>query len=272
MFHALCNVPWSALPSQSYRLSPPIALGHRRSSTQTEPILFRVDCQPSVLALPSLPLHPVTLRPSATMPTTLSIPHLPSNYRLHIALFTSVTNAAHLHSQLLAKNAEYEYAFIEPSILVSHLQPISAGFRAIHDLLDPDVGLRTPNVHSETVFSLSPTHNITDSYRRFGISPSSTSVLAIKILDTSLASYSESSTLERLASIVEGTEVNFDTKEIRKLTDLSKVKKYYKLKDLGYVDQLYKKKGRTIEEKSEEQAWRDLEGAVLGAMALRSLV
>ncbi|KAK6522864.1 hypothetical protein TWF281_002294 [Arthrobotrys megalospora] len=206
------------------------------------------------------------------MPTTLSLPHLPSSYRLHIALFTSVGNAAHLHSQLLAKNPEYEYAFIEPSILVSHLQPISACFRAIHDLLDPDVGLRTPNVHSETVFSLSPTHNITDSYRRFGISPSSTAVLAIKILDTSLASYSESDTLDRLASIVEGTEVEFATGEIRKLTDLSKVKKYYKLKDMGYVDQLYKKKGRTAEEKSEEETWRDLEVAVLGAMALRSLV
>ncbi|KAF3925131.1 hypothetical protein ABW20_dc0100821 [Dactylellina cionopaga] len=206
------------------------------------------------------------------MPTTLSLSHLPPSYKVHVALFTSVTNAAHLHSQLLAKNTEYEYAFIDPSILVSHLQPLAAAFRAIHDLLDPAVGLRTPNVHSETVFSLSPTHNITDSYRRFGISPTSTSVLVIKILDSSLEIYSESSTLSHIASIIEGEELPFTTEAIRKFTDVAKVKKYYKLKDLGYADALYKKKGREVKEKSEEENWHDLEAAVLGQMALRSLV
>ncbi|KAK6539269.1 hypothetical protein TWF694_009504 [Orbilia ellipsospora] len=206
------------------------------------------------------------------MPTTLSLVSLPPSHKLHIGLFENVTNAAHLHSQLLARNTEYEYAFIDASILVSNLQPLSAAFRAIHDLLDPTVGLRTPNVHSETVFSLSPTHNITDSYRRFGISPSSTAILVIKILDTTNPEYSEAETLKHLISIISGDEIEFTTENIRRFTDLAKVKKYYKLKDLGYVDELYKKKGREVKSKSEEEGWRDLEVAVLGQMALRSLV
>ncbi|KAF3914003.1 hypothetical protein ABW21_db0208861 [Orbilia brochopaga] len=193
-------------------------------------------------------------------------------YQLHIALFAAVSNAADLHAQLLAKNTVYEYAFIDPSVLVSTLQPLAAAFRAVHDLLDPAVGLRTPNVHSETVFSLSPSHNITDSYRRFGISPSSTAVLAIKILDTTAPTYSEPDVLSALSSLVHGTEIPFTTASIRELTDISKVKKYYKLKDLYAADALYARKGRQVEKRSVEQEWADLEVAVLGQMALRSLV
>ncbi|KAF3932773.1 hypothetical protein ABW19_dt0206923 [Dactylella cylindrospora] len=206
------------------------------------------------------------------MPTVLALEHLPENWKLHIGLFTSVTNAAHLHSQLLAKNSEYEYAFIDPAILVSHLQPLAAAYRAIRDSLDPKAGLRTPNVHSETVFSLSPTHNITDSYRRFGISPTSTSVLAIKILDTNTPGYSEEETLSHLTTIITGEEVPFTTESIRQFTDLAKVKKYYKLKDLGALDKLHEKAGKEVKKKTEAETWRQLHMAILGAMALRSLV
>ncbi|EWC43604.1 hypothetical protein DRE_01491 [Drechslerella stenobrocha 248] len=209
------------------------------------------------------------------MPIAVSLDGLPASYKLHIGLFTNVTNAAALHAQLLAKNSDYEYAFIDPSILVSTLQPLAAAFRAVHDLLDPAVGLRTPNVHSETVFSLSPSHNITDSYRRFGISPTSTSLLAIKILDTSAAAgYSEQETLDRIAAIIDGEEAPFTTAALRQLTDIAKVKKYYKLKDLGAVDALYARrgKGKEVKEKSEAESRADLEVAVLGQMALRSLV
>ncbi|KAK6338711.1 hypothetical protein TWF696_009523 [Orbilia brochopaga] len=207
------------------------------------------------------------------MPEVIPLAGAPG-YKLHLALFDSVSNAAALHAQLLAKNPAYEYAFIDPSVLVSTLQPLAAAFRAVHDLLDPAVGLRTPNVHSETVFSLSPSHNITDSYRRFGISPSSTALLAIKILDTTSPTYSESDVLAALSSLVDGTEIPFTTPSLRALTDVAKVKKCYKLKDMYAVEALYARKGRRKEEgsRSGDMVWADLEVAVLGQMALRSLV
>ena len=48
--------------------------------------------------------------------TTLSLPHLPPNsHNVHIAVLKGIRNAEHIRSQLLAGNADYEYAFIDAS-------------------------------------------------------------------------------------------------------------------------------------------------------------
>lgn len=49
--------------------------------------------------------------------TTLALDHLPPGHAVHIALFHSVTNAAVLHSHLLAGNTDFEYAFIDASLV-----------------------------------------------------------------------------------------------------------------------------------------------------------
>lgn len=48
---------------------------------------------------------------------TLTLEHLPADYAVHLALFKNVKNAAFLHAQLLARNPEFEYAFIDASIV-----------------------------------------------------------------------------------------------------------------------------------------------------------
>ena len=48
---------------------------------------------------------------------TIQLEHLPASHVLHVALFHSVTNAAFLHQQLLDGNAEFEYAFIDASVV-----------------------------------------------------------------------------------------------------------------------------------------------------------
>lgn len=50
---------------------------------------------------------------------SLHLEHLPESYTLHAALFHSVTNASFLHQQLLAGNSDFEYAFIDASIVSS---------------------------------------------------------------------------------------------------------------------------------------------------------
>lgn len=46
--------------------------------------------------------------------TTLNLPHFPpDSHSVHIAVLKNVQNAEHLRSQLLAGNADYEYAFID---------------------------------------------------------------------------------------------------------------------------------------------------------------
>lgn len=44
--------------------------------------------------------------------STIELPHLPQ-YPVHISLFKDVRNSKFLREQLLAANAEFEYAFVD---------------------------------------------------------------------------------------------------------------------------------------------------------------
>ena len=48
---------------------------------------------------------------------SVNLAHIPQDYTVHIALFSPITNASFLHQQLLAGNTEFEYAFIDASIV-----------------------------------------------------------------------------------------------------------------------------------------------------------
>lgn len=48
---------------------------------------------------------------------TIALEHVPASHTLHMALYKDVANAAHLQSQLLARNPEFEYALIDASIV-----------------------------------------------------------------------------------------------------------------------------------------------------------
>jgi EKC/KEOPS complex subunit CGI121/TPRKB len=47
---------------------------------------------------------------------TINLPHVPS-LPVHVALYRDVQNAAFLQAQLLAGQAEYQYAFIDASMV-----------------------------------------------------------------------------------------------------------------------------------------------------------
>ena len=54
---------------------------------------------------------------------TVALDHVPASYSVHIAFFRDVGNASFLHQQLLARNGEFEYAFIDASIVSSMPHP-----------------------------------------------------------------------------------------------------------------------------------------------------
>jgi EKC/KEOPS complex subunit CGI121/TPRKB len=89
---------------------------------------------------------------------TITLEHIPVDYAVHLNFFRDVQNAAFLHSQLLYRNADFEYAFIDASVVVSRRQILAAIYKALTLLLDGS--LKTPNVHSEIVASLSPSSNV----------------------------------------------------------------------------------------------------------------
>jgi EKC/KEOPS complex subunit CGI121/TPRKB len=48
---------------------------------------------------------------------TIRLPHLPSALPVHIALYRDVNNSPFLRQQLLSGNADFEYAFIDASMV-----------------------------------------------------------------------------------------------------------------------------------------------------------
>jgi EKC/KEOPS complex subunit CGI121/TPRKB len=48
---------------------------------------------------------------------TIHLPHLPSALAVHIALYRDVKNSPFLRQQLLSGNADFEYAFIDASMV-----------------------------------------------------------------------------------------------------------------------------------------------------------
>ena len=87
----------------------------------------------------------------------ITLPHL-SGHSLQACLFRDVQNASFLRRQLLEGNQEFEYAFLDASLLLSRRQVLAACFTAINDRLSGR--LKSRNVHSEIVFALSPNNNV----------------------------------------------------------------------------------------------------------------
>ncbi|KAL6859741.1 hypothetical protein ACO1O0_003765 [Amphichorda felina] len=183
--------------------------------------------------------------------------HLPAAYTVHIALFRNVRNAAFLHSQLLARNPDFEYGLVDASIIASRLHLLSAVFKAVVSAASNT--LKTPNVHSEIVTCLSASSNIAEAYRRYGISPSTKDLLVIKVAIDGTPSTEQIS--EHLSSNIEGDIVPVTDQTLAGLADFSKLSKYYKLNGLKWLDGI----------KDKAAKHKEIEMLILGGMALRGV-
>jgi len=77
-------------------------------------------------------------------------------------------------------------------------------------------------VHSEVIWALNPSNNITEALRRYGVSDDSTALLVIRI-----DPIEPSQVKSKMSAVVEGTQVPLS--ELAGLTDWVAVKKYNKL-------------------------------------------
>ncbi|KAJ6511975.1 kinase binding protein CGI-121-domain-containing protein [Mycena vitilis] len=152
---------------------------------------------------------------------------------VHAALYTNVSDSDSLRKRLLtASTAEgsdgererdaVNFSFIEARLItsVNHLR--TAIYQAI--LAESQSSLRTKTVHSEIIWALNPTNNISEAMRRYGVSDATTALIVVRIGGPELLAEN----VERdMNAIVKGTQASFT--ELANLTDWTAIKKYHKL-------------------------------------------
>ncbi|ERF72566.1 hypothetical protein EPUS_02848 [Endocarpon pusillum Z07020] len=236
---------------------------------------------------------------------TVHLAHLPPDLPVYIALFYGVQNIPFLRHQLLASNSDFEYAFIDASLILSRTHVLAACFRALNDYLCGR--LKSRNVHSEIVFALSPNNTrlfvypinpwvggqILEAFRTFGMQGTTTNLLVIKVpvpvSNTKPATIpqpapsaapeqppSKEAIETHLLSSIQGTPILFNDETLRILCDTIKVRKTYKIPFPPAPPRKKappRKRGKPnahAELNDNDPAQRSrLERSILGAMALR---
>ncbi|XP_061523862.1 EKC/KEOPS complex subunit TPRKB isoform X2 [Phycodurus eques] len=115
-------------------------------------------------------------------------------------LFKEVQNAAELRQN--AVEGKIKGALLKPTIKVGQM--------------------KTRSLFSEIILNLSPTKNISEAFKRFGISDSDNSVLVVLVHDKE-----ESHLVRDIATKVDGLQIPVD--DVSSLSDLEKIKKLYKV-------------------------------------------
>ncbi|CAG8622364.1 10450_t:CDS:2 [Ambispora leptoticha] len=150
---------------------------------------------------------------------SFSLELYPLSGQIHIALYTNVKNSADLKKRLLSHDQELKYAFIDAKVVLDKFQLLVAVNNAVH--YEMYSKLKTHNVHSEIVYNLSPTTNISESLRRFGISDSTSEIIVVKVGGNNVEVKSHLNTL------IDGEESSLDV--FSRFADRSCIKKYYKI-------------------------------------------
>eukprot|EP00296_Roombia_truncata_P001653 JP437463.1.p1 GENE.JP437463.1~~JP437463.1.p1 ORF type:complete len:183 (+),score=9.75 JP437463.1:1-549(+) len=135
---------------------------------------------------------------------------------LQLFLFVNVTNGDEILHKL--KTITVEAAFIDAKLIVDEFQVLTAAQKAL--TCRDTTKLTTNNLHSELVYRLSPSKSITDSFAKFGVSATTTTLL-VGVFSGSDAIWGE------VKRTVHGVEE--DISKLREHCDEALVRKTYKI-------------------------------------------
>ncbi|XP_063073954.1 EKC/KEOPS complex subunit TPRKB [Engraulis encrasicolus] len=133
-------------------------------------------------------------------------------------LFKDVKNAAELRKS--AMEGLVQGALINPTMIVDPFQILVASNKAVH--LQKIGKMKTRSLFSEIIFNLSPTNNISEAFKRFGISDGDSAVYVVLV-------YPEEDPVDvsGIVNKINGQQIPVDT--ISSLSDVQKIQKFYKV-------------------------------------------
>uniref|UniRef100_A0A1A7XCM2 EKC/KEOPS complex subunit TPRKB n=1 Tax=Iconisemion striatum TaxID=60296 RepID=A0A1A7XCM2_9TELE len=133
-------------------------------------------------------------------------------------LYNDVKNAAELRRK--AMEGKINGALINPTMLVSPFQVLVAANKAVH--LQTAGKMKTKTLNAEIIFNLSPTNNISEAFKRFGISDGDHSVLVVVVHKNN-----EEQFVSDISAMVDGQQLPVE--DVSSLSDFNKIKKLYKI-------------------------------------------
>lgn len=138
-----------------------------------------------------------------------------------LTLFTNLKNSQEIRNNL--KNGRAQYCAIKPDLIYDPFQVIVAANKAVSSQK-----LTTKSVHSEILFNLSFSKNITQSFEKFGLEENGKRVLVAVIVKNDAAE--EGNVMDS----VKGDVVNLE--QLKDFCDVEAIKKAYKLSDCEISD------------------------------------
>ncbi|PFX18517.1 EKC/KEOPS complex subunit TPRKB [Stylophora pistillata] len=144
-----------------------------------------------------------------------SVENNPS-YTMNLALFTNVTNGIELRKLII--QGKIEAAFLNASMIIDPFHVAIAGHKALQ--LFQQGKMKTRTLHSEIVFNLSPSTNINESFKKFGILDNTSSVLVVIMTQENAEEK-----ISEVGRFINGEQVSLTA--LSTISDQEKIKKIY---------------------------------------------
>jgi len=169
--------------------------------------------------------------------------HLPAlNKTAFVSLFKDIQNPGSILSRIQSasklegeegdrERQRVNFAFVDAKLITSHTHLQTAIVQALLAAARDD--LRTKTVHSEIIWSLDPSTNISDALRRFGVSKNTKGLLLVRVTDLTKDSAIAGKVEQSMKELIPG--VIADLSELSTFTDWKEVRKVYRLNADSFV-------------------------------------
>lgn len=150
------------------------------------------------------------------------------DYHVHISYYQNTDQAvlSHIKQELRNGNPEYDYCFISTTHLISLDQLRCSLHRSIqnHSLNR----MRAKTLNTEILYNLSPTNNINEALKRFGVDDSRLDVIVVKVAKEPI---NEAQLEQQISGLLHSEPVELNDNVLLSHVDIKKFAKLFKVSD-----------------------------------------